>query len=162
MYQPKVLAFFDLIARSEGTSTHPLTKDDGYDIIVSGVDGLHSFTSYAAHPFADGRPPVLVSHGPPVLESTASGRYQQRLRNWQVYRIQLNLPDFGHESQDKMAFQEMNECHAVPFILADNVAAAVHACRSRWASFPGGTSGQPAHSMEQLLAWYADLLEKRQ
>ena len=34
-----VAAFLDLIALSEGTSKAPNTHDDGYDIIVNGIDG---------------------------------------------------------------------------------------------------------------------------
>lgn len=157
MPSPRVKAFLDLIAWSEGTSTSPITQDDGYDIIVSGVDGPNRFDDYTQHPFAQGHAPVLVRRDPP-LESTASGRYQQLLRNWLVYKEQLNLPDFGHESQDKIAIQLMNECHAVVMVEAGNVEAAIAACSSRWASFPGNVYGQPTNDMEILLQKYQELL----
>jgi muramidase (phage lysozyme) len=158
-FHPKVQAFLDLIAYSEGTSTHPLTKDEGYDVIVSGVDGMHTFSEYKVHPFANGRAPILVIPGPPVVESTASGRYQQKLRNWTFYKEQINLRDFGHNSQDRLAIQLMNECHAIPLILAGNVKDAITACSGRWASFPGNRDGQPGgKTMEDLLATYDNLL----
>ena len=69
-------AFLDLIAQREGTCTSPATHDAGYDIIVSGIDGLNSFADYSAHPFAAGRPAIVVRTAPTLLESTASGRYQ--------------------------------------------------------------------------------------
>jgi muramidase (phage lysozyme) len=153
---PKILAFLNLIAWSEGTSTSPSTRDNGYDVIVSGIGGPNTFTDYSTHPFANGRPPIVVNHS--GLESTASGRYQQVLRNWTVYKVQLNLPDFGHDSQDAMALQLLKECHAEPLILAGNVAAAISACSSRWASFPGHyQQGNGPHSIPDLVAQYNSL-----
>lgn len=153
---PKLKAFLDLIAWSEGTSTSPETKDDGYDVIVSGVDGQHTFTDYSTHPFANGRPPIVVNHS--GLLSTASGRYQQMLRNWKVYKVQLSLPDFGHESQDLMALQLIRECKAAGPIEAGNIESAIAACASRWASFPGVyEQGAGPHPMAVLVAKYADL-----
>lgn len=153
---PKLSAFLDLIAWSEGTSTSPATLDNGYDVIVSGIDGAHTFTDYSTHPFANGRPPVVVNHS--GLKSTASGRYQQMLRNWTVYKVQLNLPDFGHDSQDKMALQLISEVKATDLILAGNIQDAITACSSRWASFPGTyQQGNGPHSMNTLLAQYTTL-----
>jgi len=59
-----VRAFLDLIAEAEVTSTSAVTKNDGYDIIVNGVDEHEIFTDYSAHPFATGRAPIYVS--PPL------------------------------------------------------------------------------------------------
>ena len=40
-------AFLDMLAYSEGTSTSPATKDRGYDVIVTGIDGKPEiFTDY--------------------------------------------------------------------------------------------------------------------
>lgn len=36
---PNVAAFLDTLAFSEGTATHPLTRNNGYDVIVTGIDG---------------------------------------------------------------------------------------------------------------------------
>lgn len=49
-----VVAFLDMIAFSEGTSR--IGSQDGYDVIVTGIDGKpETFTSYLNHPFASGR-----------------------------------------------------------------------------------------------------------
>lgn len=167
---PKLRAFLNLIGWSEGTVTSPITVDDGYDVIVSGLvpgsDGkLHYhaevFTDYSQHPFASGRAPVLIRQfPPPILESTAAGRYQQLLHNWNVYKTQLNLPDFGHDSQDKMALQLMKEVGAIRLLTDGKVQEAIVQCGSRWASFPANSYGQAGgKSMAQLLAQYDNLLK---
>jgi len=150
---PSLAAFLDLIAFSEGTIAG---LDNGYGVIVSGVDGPHTFTDYSTHPFADGRPPIVVNHE--GLESTASGRYQQILHNWTVYKVQLNLADFGHASQDAMAIQLIKECNAINLIADGNIAGAITACASRWASFPGDYSqGNGPRTMGELLQKYEEL-----
>ncbi|ENB4964857.1 lysozyme, partial [Escherichia coli] len=45
-----VKAFLDALAWTEGTSTSRYTKNDGYDIIVDGIDSPHTFTDYSTHP----------------------------------------------------------------------------------------------------------------
>lgn len=150
---PALKAFLDLIAFSEGTSTG---LDNGYGVIVSGVDGAHTFTDYSTHPFANGRLPIAVNNE--GLRSTASGRYQQVVHNWRIYKLLLKLPDFGHESQDTMAIQEIKECGGLEMIADLKIADAIRACASRWASFPGAyKQGRGPHSMEELLEKYAEL-----
>ena len=154
---PSLKFFLDLIAWSEGTSTSPITQDDGYDVIVTGVDGPSVFSSYADHPFASGRAPVMVSATPPLI-STASGRYQVLLRWWRLYKIQLSLPDFSPASQDAVAIQQINECGATPMLLEDNVEQAITACSKIWASLPGNDYAQPGgRKMPALLAQYTQL-----
>ena len=106
-------AFLDMLAVSEGTSTSPATLNNGYDVIVTGVDGVPEvFTDYSDHPFNNGRPSkVINSHG---LTSNASGRYQFMLRDWHHYRDQLKLPDFSPDSQDLWALQLIRERSALP------------------------------------------------
>ena len=66
----KIAAFLDLIAWSEGTSISPVSKNDGYDVIVSGVDGKHTFNDYGFHPFAHGRADIVEGiHAAPSLHS---------------------------------------------------------------------------------------------
>ncbi len=74
-------AFLDMLASSEGTSTSSATRNNGYDVIVTGVDEKPEiFTDYSAHPFAAGRPSkVINSRG---LTSNAAGRYQCMCRYW--------------------------------------------------------------------------------
>lgn len=71
-----IAAFLDMLTVSEGTANHPLTKNRGYDVIVTGLDGKPEiFTDYSDHPFAqltdrrrcltvavkNQRPPVAIS-----------------------------------------------------------------------------------------------------
>ncbi|EMW5185969.1 glycoside hydrolase family protein, partial [Escherichia coli] len=96
-----IAAFLDMLAVSEGTANHPLTKNRGYDVIVTGLDGKPEiFTDYSDHPFAHGRPAKVFNHR--GEKSTASGRYQQLYLFWPHYRKQLALPDFSPLSQDRL------------------------------------------------------------
>jgi muramidase (phage lysozyme) len=151
------VAFLDLIGFSEGTSSSPITQDGGYDVIVSGIDGPGRFDSYIDHPFADGRGPVVVRESP-LLESTASGRYQILLRWWLPYKAQLGLTDFSPISQDRVALQQMRERGAIGRLIENDVQGAIEACSNIWASFPGNDYGQGGKSMAELLAKYEALL----
>lgn len=85
-----IAAFLDMLAVSEGTANHPLTKNRGYDVIVTGLDGKPEiFTDYSDHPFAHGRPAKVFNRR--GEKSTASGRYQQLYLFWPHYRKQLAL-----------------------------------------------------------------------
>lgn len=155
---PAVRAFLSLIAWSEGTSTSSLTKNNGYDVIVSSESGPEVFTDYHDHPFASGRPAVVVnSHGNPLLTSTAAGRYQILLKWWRAYKEMLHLPDFTPQSQDAVAIRQMKERGAVELVEAGNIQAAITACSTIWASFPGNDYGQGGKSMEALLEKYKEL-----
>lgn len=148
---PKLKSFLDLIAWSEGTSTSRITKNDGYDVIVSGVDGPSIFTSYADHPFASGRPAVVVRKEP-LLTSTAAGRYQILLHWWQQYKAMLHLPDFSPASQDAVAIQQIRERGGLAKIEAGDIQGAIAACSNIWASMPGNDYGQAGgHTMQALL-----------
>lgn len=128
-------AFLDMIAYAEGTDPdHPLSKDRGYDVIVTGVDGPEIFDDYRAHPFVDGRP---AKHVKGTLYSTASGRYQFMRRDWWHYKALLHLPDFGPQSQDAWALQLIRERRALPDIDAGHFIVAVGKVSNLWASLPG-------------------------
>ena len=146
-------AFLDMLSVSEGTSTSPATKNNGYDVIVTGVDGKPEvFTDYSNHPFDLGRPSkVINSKG---LTSNASGRYQFMLRDWHHYRDQLNLLNFGPDSQDLWAIQLIRERGALPLIDAGNFALAVARCSNLWASLPGAGYGQHENQIAKLEAAY--------
>ena len=147
------LAFLDMLAVSEGTSTSPATLCRGYDVIVTGRDGqLEIFTDFSDHPFNAGRKSKAInSKG---LTSNASGRYQFMLRDWAHYRDLLALPDFGPQSQDKWAMQLIKERRALPDIDAGRFADAVSKCRNIWASLPGAGYGQPEHGIGKLQVAY--------
>lgn len=144
--------FLNLIAWSEGTSTSPITKNDGYDVIVTGIDGPSIFTDYTDHPFAKGGK-VQWRANPPSY-STAAGRYQLLARYWNIYRMQLHLSDYSPTSQDAVAVQQIKERRATDAILAGDIATAIQLCSNIWASFPGNTYGQGNHDLAALLAHY--------
>lgn len=151
---PNRKAFLNTVGVSEGTSTNPASKDRGYDMIVTGIDGhAEVFTDYSTHPFAGGREPKQVNSS--GLKSTASGKYQIMLKNWLFYSESLHLPDFSPDSQDKIAIQLLRECHALDLIEAGRFVEAVYACRSRWASLPGANyPGQRMNTIAMLTKAY--------
>lgn len=163
---PSLANFLSLIAWSEGTSTSSITKDNGYDIIVSGIHGPNRFDDYSDHPFAPqfNRAPVVCNHATPPLLSDASGRYQL-MREWWIgrpghpgYKAMLNLPDFGHKSQDAVAVQQISEHNALHLIAAGEIQAAITACSNIWASFPGNGYGQHGgKTMVELLEYFNGL-----
>ncbi len=151
---PNRKAFLSMIAHSEGTSTSPATKNDGYDVIVTGIDGHPDvFTDYSHHPF-ENRPPKLInSRG---LESTASGRYQILLRFWLIYKQRLNLFDFSQDSQDIYALQQLREHSALAAVDAGHFDDAVGLITGLWASLPGKAYlGQHQNAIAPLRAFYA-------
>ena len=152
---PNRRAFLDMLAVSEGTSTSPATLCNGYDVIVTGVDGdPEVFTDFSDHPFNNGRPSkVINSRG---LTSNASGRYQFMLRDWHHYRDSLGLLDFGPDSQDIWALQLIRERGALPLIDAGNFAAAVARCSNLWASLPGAGYGQHENQLAKLQDAYTE------
>jgi len=176
----KLCAFLDLIAWSEGTQTHPLTKDDGYDVIVSGVDGIHVFADYSCHPFSRGREPITVRnqqparydhedgdstkpviqvHGtiPPII-STASGRYQITLLTWEHVGEAIKAGTFSPMNQDLAAIKLIEQAHAIEAIMNDALPHAFELLSNTWASLPGNLYGQGGHSVRDLKRYYESLL----
>lgn len=148
-----MVAFLDMLAWSEGTSTSPATKDRGYDVIVTGVDRKpETFSDYSVHPFSQGRKSKLITRK--GLTSNASGRYQFMLKDYGHYRDLLKLPDFGPLSQDLWAIQLIRERRAIPLIQAGRIQEAIARVRNIWASLPGAGYGQPEHALEKLIAAY--------
>jgi len=147
-----VCAFMDMIAVSEGTSTSPITQCDGYDIIVTGIDGRRRFDDMSCHPFEGGRSSIVINHA--GLTSNASGRYQQMLKDWPHYRDLLKLPDFGYVSQDLICLQHIKECGALGLLRQGSFAAAVSKCNNIWASLAGAAYGQPTNTIDMLRAAY--------
>lgn len=146
-------AFLDMLAVSEGTSTSPATRCNGYDVIVTGIDKKPEiFTDFSDHPFNKGRKSKIInSRG---LTSNASGRYQFMLKDWAHYRNQLGLKDFGPESQDAWALQLIRERGALPLIDLGQFTLAVARVRNLWASLPGAGYNQPEHPIAKLQAAY--------
>lgn len=139
-------AFLDLIAWSEGTDNgRQPTNNHGYDVIVGGK----LFYDYSKHPG------VYVKLNA-RLTSSAAGRYQILEKFAKHYMKQLRLPDFGPDSQDKIAIQLIKECKALDDIYAGRIHSAVYKCRSRWASLPGAGYGQHEQKIEKLIAVFKD------
>jgi muramidase (phage lysozyme) len=155
----KIAAFLDLIAWSEGTSTSPVSKDDGYDVIVSGVDGRHTFNGYDCHPFAHGRAPIVVRPSKPPLLSTASGRYQIILPTWLWVSRQIQAQSFSPMNQDSAAIALLAKYAALNCILAGELQYALAMASCIWASFPGSNANQPTHTPANLLNVYTSLLD---
>ena len=168
-----VNAFLDLIAASEGTSSHPDSRADGYDVIVSGIDGHHTFTDFATHPFALGRAPILVREAQPeqvkslpissdskplivapavpALHSTASGRYQLILPTWLSLTKEYGMGTFSPANQDLAAVHILDACHATECILALEIELAIEKACEVWASFPGNIYHQGGRPIQWLL-----------
>lgn len=171
-----VVAFLDTLAFSEGTSTSSLTKNFGYDVIVTGVDGPEIFTDYSDHPFMHRPAKLVMAPGPRFpngLRSSASGRYQLLVKWWVAYKTKLNLPDFSPLSQDLIAIQQMRERGSLAHLQSGTIDKAIAAHlnpldleeaieedSSVWASLPGNNYGQGGHSMETLVERYEDVWSK--
>jgi muramidase (phage lysozyme) len=108
-------AFLDMIAWSEIGPELLAVTDNGYNILV-GSTPAHPvlFDSYADHPRVYNE----------KLNSTAAGRYQILKRMYDAYKAPLALPDFGHDSQDRIALQMIKECHALDLINGGDMVAA--------------------------------------
>lgn len=146
-------AFLIMLGYSEGTASSPATQNDGYDVIVTGVDGHPEiFTDYTDHPFADGRPAKVINHA--GLKSSASGKYQFIIRTWRALKDQLSLPDFGPVAQNAAAAELIRQRGAMPDLLAGRLSAAILKCCEEWASLPAGHSGQHQNRYSDLEAVY--------
>jgi muramidase (phage lysozyme) len=146
-------AFLTMLGVSEGTVTSPATKCDGYDVIVTGVEGKPEvFTDFSDHPFASGRPSKVVNRR--GLTSNASGRYQIMLKDWPHYKSLLGLPDFSPASQDLYALQLIRERGALPLIDGGEIITAVSRVKNLWASLPGAGYGQAENHLDSLILAY--------
>ena len=141
---PYMPPFLDMLGFSEDTTRSPLTKHDGYDVIVSSIHGPAVFTDFQTHPYCDGthRPLQVLNHKDPPLLSDACGRYQLMARYWPAYRQGLRLPDFGPLSQDLVAIQQIKERRAYFLVMKGDIEGAIAACCETWISLPGNNKGQ--------------------
>ena len=140
-------AFLDMIAFSEIGPGLLRVSDNGYNVIVGSTPARPIlFTDYSKHPRLYQK----------AQNSDAAGRYQFMGRYWDFYRKQLDLPDFGPQSQDKWAIQLIKECRGLALIERGAFPLAVESCRSRWASFPGAGYNQHENSLASLTDAYTD------
>jgi len=138
-------AFRDMIAWSEIGPALLAVSDNGYNVMV-GSTPSHPllFTGYGQHPQIHNA----------ATNSDAAGRYQFMGRYWAAYKLQLGLPDFGYDSQDRWCNQLIKECHALDDIELGHVEIAIGKCKSRWASFPAAGYGQHEQHLDDLVAAY--------
>jgi muramidase (phage lysozyme) len=138
---PNLKAFLDMIAWSEIGPALLAMSDNGYNVLVGSTPAKPLlFDSYATHP---------QIHND-AMNSDAAGRYQFMGRYWPHYKLQLSLPDFGPQSQDKWAVQLIKECRALDDIETGHLAVAIGKCASRWASLPGAGYGQRENDLASL------------
>lgn len=143
-------AFLDMIAWCEGTSTSKYTKNNGYDVIVGGIDSPNIFTDYSNHPN------VLVTVNNKGLKSTAAGRYQLLSRYYKAYKELLNLSDFSPASQDAIAIQQIKERKALDDIVNGDIERAISKVNNIWASLPNSKYGQPTRTINACIAKYKE------
>jgi muramidase (phage lysozyme) len=134
-----IRAFLDMIAESEIGKKLLRESDNGYNVRVGGA----LFHDYKDHP----RTVVKLR---PDLSSSAAGRYQILMGNYDFYKREMGLPDFSPASQDKIAVRMISECRALADIEAGRFDDAVFKCRSRWASLPGANYKQHENDIAQL------------
>lgn len=155
---PRVLALLDTIAACEigaAMLADPRT-DDGYRVLVGSTPGhLLLMTDYSAHPMPDDSQAMEYAPG---IFSTAAGRYQILNTYWPHYRDQLGLPNFGPESQDRYAIQQLREQNGLAAILDGDMIGAVLSVNNIWASLPGSPYGQHTQSWDYVRAAYSEAL----
>ncbi|TDX21896.1 muramidase (phage lysozyme) [Modicisalibacter xianhensis] len=134
-------AFLDMISHAEGTDRYGV--NDGYDVLVGG----ELFYDYRDHPNIR----VQLS---PTLASTAAGRYQILYRWWKPYKQQLKLPDFGPDSQDRYAIQQIREQGAYSDVVEGRIEEAIAKCANIWASLPGAGYGQREVELGSLVGHF--------
>ena len=145
---PNEKAFLDMLAHSEIGEALLAVSDNGYNVIVGSTPTKPDlFTSYANHPRK------LVRLGE-FLQSTAAGRYQLLSRYFDVYKKQLDLPDFSPASQDAIALQQIKERKAIDDINAGRLEQAIEKCNNIWASLPGSKYGQHTNQLSSLKTAY--------
>jgi muramidase (phage lysozyme) len=148
---PKIIIFGDLTGWSEGTTTSPYTKDQGYDVLVGGVNTSPGpfpkiITSYDQHPNLR----VTVNHA--GLVSTAAGKYQALYATWIECVKRYGFKGrFTPEAQDLFFIKKITERGALPHLRAGNWDKAILACNREWASFAGSPYNQNPHTMEAML-----------
>ena len=141
-------AFLDMLAWSEIGPALLAVSDNGYNVLVgSTAQRPLLFSDYRTHP-------NIVREIRKGLASSAAGRYQLLYRFWAPYTKLLKLADFGPETQDRIALQQIRERRALPLIDAGDIAGAIEACRNIWASLPGAGYGQHEHRPEDLIKVY--------
>ncbi|MEW4949361.1 glycoside hydrolase family 24 protein [Pseudomonas asiatica] len=139
-----VLAFLDMLAWSEGTSTIA-ASDDGYNVLVGG----QLFNDYSGHPK---QKVWLPSYG---IHSSAAGRYQILAGTWDAIVSTYGFNGrFTPEAQDLAAIKLLSERGALALIKAGRIVQAIAKAAPIWVSLPGAGYGQREHQLAALLAMF--------
>lgn len=112
-----------------------------------------------------GRPPAYfedLSRHPRILEpgpngpSSAAGAYQITMSTYDDFAPRLGITTFYEADQDTIAVAIIESCNgALDDLVAGRFGDFVRKCAGRWASFPGGNSGQPFKKLDDLKRVYA-------
>ena len=144
-------AFLDMLAVSEiGHKMLAMPEtENGYRVIVGSTPSkLILMDNYDRHPKR------LIDLPKLGIKSTAAGRYQLLGRYADHYLALLNLKDFGPDSQDAIALQQIRERRALDDIDAGRFADAVKKVRNIWASLPGAGYDQHENKLDMLQTAY--------
>jgi muramidase (phage lysozyme) len=139
---PKVAAFLDAIAYTEGT-----LREDGYEILY----GFEHFDDFSKHP----NKVICKPHNGRKLCSSAAGRYQFLTSTWN----EVKQDDFSPRSQDRAAIELLEKRNILPLVKNGQTALAFHKARYTWASFPGNSYNQKQVPLGELLKFYNERLE---
>lgn len=148
---PERQALLATIRYAEGTWKHG--SDEGYRTLYGGG----RFESLERHP------EIEVRRG---YVSAAAGAYQFLPATWKSAARDLNLNDFGNESQDQAALHLVEKRGALQRFDREGLTPEVLATlAAEWASLPtlAGSSayGQPVKGHQELQDFYAAQLEKQ-
>ena len=152
---PNRAAFLSAISHSEGTdkAADPYRVCYGYRHTIINLSNHPALTGeWEGEPLPDA---MCIEAGlTPPCKSTAAGRYQITRPTWNRLLTKVSLPDFSGPSQDAAALELVREKGADTMIDGGQIADAITACNSIWASLPGNSAKQPQRSMSDILAFY--------
>ena len=159
---PNVIAFLAMLSHSEGTdrATDPYRVCYGFK---------HTISDLGFHP-AEPRPPDGVIEWPGESlaslgvkyeneRSTAAGRYQINLPTYLENKQELIFDSFDTldepitfdaASQNIIVVNILRRVVALDDVEDGYIATAIAKCKGKWASLPGGNSGQPEKAMADL------------
>lgn len=126
-------------------------SDQGFNVLVGSTpENIVTFPSYDRHPHIL----VQVEHNGQIIPSTAAGAFQILGKYADAYTASMELPDFGPDSQRRIATQMISERNSLHLVAAGEFDAAVLRCNTAWASLPGSIYGQRVNKLNDLRAYY--------
>ena len=149
-----VQAALEMISKSEGTNGD--YSKMVYGVVISAPlfpqlvgqrnVSIPDFSSY---------PMIHVQVNSSGLTSWAAGKYQIMKDTYAWVAAKLGITDFSPHSQDLMAVELIRFRGAMDYILAGDIEGAIqNSLGLEWASIPGNSYGQGAHSIATLTNWF--------